>query len=872
MALGPGERFGSFEILSVIGEGGMGRVYRARDLKLQRIVAVKVLPDSVAGDPERIARFEREARTLATLNHPHIAQVYGLEDTGSGHALLMECVEGEDLAQRTARGPIPWRETAPLAGQIAAALEAAHEQGIVHRDLKPANIKVTPDGVVKVLDFGLAKVADDISNPTNPSHLVNSPTITSPVAMTQAGVILGTAAYMSPEQARGRAADKRCDVWAFGCVLYEMLTGKRAFSGDDVMETLSAVMRAEPDFASIPKDVPAHVRALIEQCLIKDRRDRVADIAAARYALRLAPTTSVTSTTRSSSRWPWAVAGIAGMVALAAFFLPLQLSRPAEPQPVIRSQIAGPEGAMSGFATIAISRQGTHLAYATTEGLLVRGLSESTARVVQGGNDAANPFFSYDGASIGFFADGKLKTVSLSGGAARVLGAAPSGRGGTWGADGTIVFSPAPDAGLYRVSANGGEVTQITKPTTGERSHRWPHLLPGGRTVLFTIQPAGRNYDDALIASVPVSGGEPQTVIEGGSFPQFAESGQLLFAKAGTLFAVPFDASADRVSGAAITVIDNVRTNTLNGAVPLALSSGGTLVYLPGASTLPTMALRVASRSGETEVLFDRRVIGAFRVAPDGRRVAVSINDGQEDIWLLDVEQRAMNRFTFGSGTETFPVWSTDGKRLFYSSNSPNTAGLVTKAIDGGEELLISLKGSAFFPTTLSPDGSVLLGRGIRTTSYDILAFLLGSNEPAATPLVASAANETEANFSPDGRYIAYQSDETGRSEIFVQAYPAGGRWQVTTTGGTEPRWTSKGRELVYRNGPTIVAVPITLQPFAAGGSRPLFGVADMFGFDVSPDGQRFVIRTDLTRTERENFVLVTGWFEELRAKMGLGR
>jgi serine/threonine-protein kinase len=870
MPLGPGSRFGSFEILSVLGEGGMGRVYRARDLKLQRIVAVKVLPESVAGDLERIARFEREARTLATLNHPHIAQVYGLEDTGGGHALLMECVEGEDLAQRIGRRAIPWREAAPIAGQIADALQAAHDQGIVHRDLKPANIKVTPDGIVKVLDFGLAKVADDTSHQTSPSHLLNSPTLTSPVAMTQAGVILGTAAYMSPEQARGRGADKRSDVWAFGCVLYEMLTGKRAFPGDDVMETLSAVMRAEPDYASIPNDVPTHIRTLIEQCLVKDRRDRVADIAAARLALRLAPTTP-TTVTSTSSRWPWAVAAIAGIVALGAIVLPLQLARPPEPQPVIRSQIAGPEGTMSGFATIAVSRQGTHLAYATNEGLLVRRLSESTARIVQGGNAAANPFFSYDSASIGFFADGKLKTVPLSGGAARVLADAPSGRGGTWGADGTIVFAPGPETGLYRVSAGGGDVTQITKPTPGERSHRWPHLLPSGRSVLFTIQLAGKGYDEALIASVPVSGGEPQTVFEGGSFPHVAESGQLLFAKTGTLFAVPFDAAAGRVSGAAITVIDNVRTNALNGAVPLAMSSGGTLVYLAGASTSPTLTLHLASRSGETEVLFDRRLIGAIRIAPDARRAAVSINDGQEDIWLLDLEQRSMNRFTFGSGTETFPVWSADGRRLYYSSNSANMVGLVTKGIDGGQETVIGLRGSGFFPTTLSPDGGVLLGRGIRTASFDILAFPLSSNEPVAA-LIASAANETEASFSPDGRYVAYQSDETGRSEIFVQTYPSGGRWQVTTTGGTEPRWTSKGRELVYRNGPTIVAVPISLQPFAAGTARPLFGVADMSGYDVSPDGQRFVIRTDPTSPERANFVLVTGWFEELRAKMGLAR
>jgi hypothetical protein len=871
MALGPGSRFGSYEILSIIGEGGMGRVYRARDLNLQRVVAVKVLADSVAGDPERIARFEREARTLATLNHPHIAQVYGLEETGDGRALLMECVDGEDLAQRLARGPIPWRDAAPIARQIADALEAAHEQGIVHRDLKPANIKITADGIVKVLDFGLAKaVGPDAGGPAERSRAANSPTITSPAAMTQAGVILGTAAYMSPEQARGLATDKRTDVWAFGCVLYEMVTGARAFPGDDVMQTLAAVIRAEPDFTSIPRDIPAHVRQLIEQCLVKDRRDRIADIAAARYALRLAPPSPAPAAAApASSRWAWTVAAAALLIALAALALPRVLTRPRDPQPVIRSQIAAPDAFVLGFATMALSRQGTHIAYASADGLMVRRLSDAVARVVQGGEGAANPFFSYDGGSIGFFAGGKLKRVSLSGGAAQVLADAPQGRGGTWGADDTIVFAPALDSGLLRVSATGGGVAAVTTPKPGERSHRWPHLLPGDRTVLFTIQTAGKGFDDAVIAAVPVSGGEPQTVIEGGSFPQFADSGHVIYGRNGTLLAAALDVNTGRTTGAAIAVVDNVRTSPLNGAVPFGLSAGGTLVYLPGASSSPTMSLLSASRSGRTEMLFDRRLIGSFRIAPDGRRVAVSINDAQEDVWLLDLEQRALSRFTFGSGAEGSPVWSTDGKRLFYTSNSAGATRVVTRAVDGGQET--DLSGLAFFPSTISPDGAVLAGRAITTGSFDVVILQLAGGRPLA-PVIASAANETEAAFSPDGRYLAYQSDETGRSEIFVQAYPSGGRSQITTTGGTDPRWTAGGRELVYRNGPTIVAVPITPQPFAAGPARTLFGVPNLQGFDVTADGQRFVLVTYAGNPAEANLALVTGWFEELNAKMAGGR
>jgi serine/threonine-protein kinase len=849
----------------------MGRVYRARDLKLQRVVAVKVLSDSVAADAERIARFEREARTLAALNHPHIAQIYGLEDTGSGHALLMEFVEGEDLAERLARGPIPWRQAAPMAGQIAEALEAAHEQGIVHRDLKPANIKVTEDGVVKVLDFGLAKAIDPGSSAGAPARAGvggadDSPTITSPALMTGAGMILGTAAYMSPEQARGRAADKRSDVWAFGCVVYEMVTGRRAFAGDDVMDTVSAVMRAEPDFTSIPPDVPRHVRALLEQCLVKDRRERIADIAAARYALRLADTRSP-ARPQSSSRSAWTVACAAMLIALAAIALPRLRARPTEPPPVTRSRLALPDASILGFATIAISRQGTHVAYTSPRGLMVLRLSEGSARVVQGGEGAANPFFSYDGASIGFFAGGRLKRVPLSGGAAQVLADAPSGRGGSWGADGTIVFAPSPDGGLSRVSETGGEATPITKTRPDERSHRWPHLLPGDKMVLFTIQPAGKGYDDAVIAAVPVTGGEPQTVIAGGTFPQFAESGHLLFGRNGTLLSAAFDVATGRVSGSAIAVIDNVRTSPLNGAVPFALSSHGSLVYLPGASASPTMSLLHATRSGQTRVLLDRRLIGTFRVSPDGRRAAVSINDGQEDIWLIDLEQAALSRLTFGPGTENSPVWSPDGARLIYNSSpgAGGTASLVTKAVEGGQETKVA--GPYFFPTSISPDGGLLIGRAITTASFDVVARRLDGGEPAS-PLVASGANETEAAFSPDGRYIAYQSDETGRAEIFVQAYPSGARAQVTTAGGTEPHWTSGGRELIYRNGPTIVAVPMTRQPLAAGPGRTLFGMPNLSAFDVTADGQRFVVRTEGDDAGEVHLALVTGWFEELEEKM----
>ncbi len=541
MAISAGSRLGVYEVLSVIGEGGMGKVYRARDTKLHRHVAIKVLPDDVAGSAERVARFEREARTLAALNHPHIAQIYGTERSGDTHALVMELVDGEDLAQRLARGPIGWPDAEPIARQIAEALEAAHEQGIVHRDLKPANIKVTPDGVVKVLDFGLAKAIDQgsgIGDQGSGNALANSPTITSPAGMTQAGIILGTAAYMSPEQSKGRPADKRSDVWAFGCVLYEMLTGKRAFPGDDVVDTLAAVVRGEPDLPALPVDVPRDIQRLIAGCLVKDRRERISDIAAAKFALRLPSHAPAAAARAPRAVLTWAAAGLAAIAAIGVM-APRFLSPPSVQQRVVRSSIAAP--GFTGFPVIAMSRQGTHLAYSSQGRLVVHRLSEVAPRLLQGTEGAVIPFFSHDGDWVAFFADGKLKKIPVSGGAVQVLAEAPSGRGGSWGADNTIVFAPLAEAGLAWISANGGPVTTLTTVRPKETSHRWPHLLPDGRHVVFTIQLPGKPFDDAIIATVPITGGEPTVLLEGGSSAQFVQSGHLIYAKAGKVLATEFD-------------------------------------------------------------------------------------------------------------------------------------------------------------------------------------------------------------------------------------------------------------------------------------------------------------------------------------------
>jgi hypothetical protein len=858
--LNPGDRLGPYELTAVLGEGGMGRVYSARDTKLGRSVAIKVLPDNVAADPDRIARFDREARTLAALNHPHIAQIYGTEQSGGTHALVMELVDGEDLSQRLSRGPIGWRDAVPIAAQMAEALEAAHEQGIVHRDLKPANVKISADGIVKVLDFGLAKAVESAE------ASAAAATITSPAAMTQAGFIIGTAAYMSPEQAKGRPADKRSDVWAFGCVLFEMLTGRRAFPGDDVMDTLAAVVRGEPDLSAIPADVPQPIRHLIERCLVKERRARVSDLAVARYVLGAAP--GGTASHAETRPWvAWVVTAAAVVIAVAAVAWPRE--RAPEATGVIRSSIDAPLAMTQGFMSLAISPGATHVAYATTVGrLYIRKLSESTAQPLRGGEGGANPFFSRDGEWLGFFAEGKLKKVPIAGGASRVLADAPSGRGGAWGPDGTIVFVPGPESGLSRVSENGGEVTVLTTPKASERSHRWPHILPDGRHALFTIQVAGRMYDDAAIAVVPIAGGEVRTVIEGGSAPQYLASGHLLYGKGGTVFATAFDPVAVRAGGAAISVIDDARTNSLNGAVPVAVSSQGTLIYLPGVNAGAQMTISAASRAGRLQTVLEKRLVDSPpRFSPDGRRVAVALNDGQLDIWLLDVESRGLNRLTFQSGSKNFPVWSPDGSRIYYATNASGKPHLAVKPVDGSAAETTVYR-DTLFPSTISPDGTTLAGRAILgvSASYDVVGLEL-ANAKSPRTLVSSPANETAAAFSPDGRFIAYQSDETGRPEVFVQAHPSGNRWQVTTSGGMDPRWTKAGRELVFRNGTTLMAVQVA-QPFSAGPPQTLFSAPSLTQFDVTADGQRFIVVQDGQDQENVDFRLVTGWFEELRARM----
>jgi serine/threonine-protein kinase len=716
MGLTVGARLGPYEILGALGAGGMGEVYRARDTKLGRDVALKVIPDTFALDADRLARFSREAQVLASLNHPHVAAIYGFEDSGETHALVLELVEGETLADRIARGAIPLDEALPIAKQIAEALEAAHEQGIIHRDLKPANIKITPDGVVKVLDFGLAKLAGPAeAGPyvqqgvgarfSRPDTL--SPTITSPAIMTGVGVLLGTAAYMSPEQAKGREADKRSDIWAFGCVLYEMLTGKGPFAGDDVSDTLANVLKREPDWSALPATVPVSIRALLHRCVEKDRRKRVADVSTALFvideqaslrgsvaasAASRAQTDAAVSEVRRvlarSTRWRVAIASAATLLVVAAVATTLTwiATRPVPPR-VSRLTITPSSAAALSIngvdRDLAITPDGSHVVYVGNRGtqLFVRALDALDPVVVFTGSPRG-PFVSPDGQWIGFV-DGAiaLKKVAVTGGPAVPLATIDgTSRGAAWEPDDTIIFATGNSTtGLQRVAAASGRTTVLTRPdhAQGEADHVWPELLPGGRAVLFTITAATGGLDAAQVAVLDLQTGMRKVLVRGGSNAHYMPSGHLVYAAAGTLRAVPFDLTRLETRGTAVPVIPNVVT-TNTGAVDAVVAGDGTLAYVAGAGAAGAFTQRTlvwVDRQGrETPIPAPPRQYVYPRLSPDGTRVAVYGQDQEQDIWVWNLSHTTLTRVTFDPGYDSYPVWTPDGRRLIFTSDRARRA------------------------------------------------------------------------------------------------------------------------------------------------------------------------------------------------------
>ena len=817
-------------------------MFRARDARLNRDVALKVVPDSLSHDPDRFTRFTREAQTLAALNHPNIAHVHGFEESGGVRALVMELVEGEDLSERIARGAIPVEEVLPIAKQIAEALEAAHEQGIVHRDLKPANIKVRPDGTVKVLDFGLAKAMDPARTSTATSmSLANSPTLTSPATMV--GIILGTAAYMAPEQARGRTVDRRADIWAFGVVLYEMLTGRRPFDGEEISDVLAAVLRQDIEWDALPAATPQRLRRLLERCLDRDVKTRLRDIGEARIeiarieagtpeSVAIAATTTAAAPQSAWSRLlPWAAASLLGAALVVVLFLWAPWRPPPQPsQRTLRASIGADASLpVDRGASVILSPNGTTLAFVAKppgqrSALFVRKLNQLQATPLAGTDDAASPFFSPDGQWIAFFADGQLKKVSVTGGAPIRLTEAPNGRGGTWIDDDTIVFTPqsggGPDTRLKRVSAAGGAPTVFVPLNTGAVSQRWPQALPGGKGVLYTEHSAPDKWDNATLVVAPLSGASSKVILRGGYYGRYVPAsptagggrgagGHVIYMNQGTLFAVRFDLDRLETVGQAVPVFDGIASSSaVTGGAQLAVGPDGTLVYSPGGSGSVTVPIDWITRDGKTSVLRAAQANwNNLRFSPDGQKLAFEISDGKQwDIWVHDLTRDTTTQLTFEPSNDRGAVWTPDGRRITFTSDRAKRGvyNLYWTNADGtGEVTRLNDSPETDRPSSWHPSGRFFAYTNDRRRIM-ILPMegdaTRGWTPGTPTAFLATPAREGAPMFSPDGRWIAYtQPDSLGTIDTYVRAFPGpGGPWRISTTSGSYPRWSASSNELLF--------------------------------------------------------------------------
>jgi len=888
--LAPGTRLGVYDVQSAIGAGGMGEVYRARDTKLSRDVALKILPASFTSDPERVGRFRREAQILASLNHPHIGAIYGLEEAGGTQFLVLELVDGESLDRRIARGPIPVDEALAIARQIAEALEAAHDRGIVHRDLKPANIALTDDGRVKVLDFGLAKAAEAKSGSID---VTNSPTIMSPASMTGVGTILGTAAYMSPEQAKGKPADKRSDVWAFGCVLYEMLTARRLFHGDDVSDTLAFVLTKEPDWRALPASVPPATQALIQGCLRKDRRDRIGDISTARFLLNQpnAPIVDARrAPTATQSAWKLAAAVVAALLAGVAVTAAVYRQWNRQPQqPVTRFTITLPPEQVLTLPrqALAISADGTRLAYGADGRLFIRSVSEFDARpLMTGAGTALNPEFSPDGQSVAFWSGATLKRIALAGGAAVTIaqiGPAPSGM--AWFGD-AIYFAQA-GTGISRVAATGGKPEVIVAPSASDELTLGPQVLPDGDSLLFTVTRRSMGadpWDKAQVVVQSLKTGRRKTVVTGGSDGRYVPTGHIVYVLGGTLFAVPFDAARLTVAGDAVPLIDGVRrvTAVTVGGAHFAFSKSGSLAYIPGPYASGQQELMLFDRKGGAQALqVPPGSYGYPRVSPDGKQVVFEITDGREtNVSIYDLSgTSSMRRLTFG-GNNRFPIWSADGRHVAFQSDREGDLAVFWQPADGGtaERLTKPEPAMLHVPESWAPKGDLLLFSASNGSVTSLWTFNLRDRTAAPFGDVKATPFPPDAAFSPDGRWIVYQMGELNQGDgtTFVQPFPPNGTKYQIAAGGRAV-WSRDGTELFYVPGPTqFAAVKVKTQPtfsFTSPVAIPRgFGVADPLSprpYDVTPDGRIVGVGVvgQAQQGSASQIDVVLNWFEELKAR-----
>ncbi len=914
MTLSSGTRLGPYEIIAPIGAGGMGEVYRAKDTKLNRDVAIKVLPESFAADADRVARFTREAKTLASLNHPNIAAIYGIEEIRSGvssqltpdfisTALVMELVEGEDLSAIIARDagsedPAYVRDfVIPVAKQIADALEAAHEQGIVHRDLKPQNIKVRVDGTVKVLDFGLAKAMDPAGASSDAA--MNSPTITA--RATQMGMIIGTAAYMAPEQARGRAVDRRADIWAFGVVLYEMLTGQRAFAGDDISVTLANVIKEEVAWNALPHDLPAAVQMLLRRCLEKDSRKRLRDIGEARVilddpgALQAAPI--ATSPRVSGARAAiWLLASVVVAAATGVIVWRLTVRDAAAPSPTQRFVVAIPPSAAltPAFTSshIALSSNGQTLVFmgggAGEPKLYRRDLGQLEAVPIAGTEGARDPFLSPDGSRVGYFlgVDGPLKVVPISGGSP-LTAVEQKGMGtGTWVDDATIVFGAGRD-GLLRVSAAGGKTEVLTKPEASQ----WygiPSALPGGHALLFIATLSGA---PSKVGVYSFATGRSQFLIDGDRARYSA--GHIVFSRGSAIWAVEFDLARLAVNGDAIKIAEGVSTLGAETIAEFDATPGGSLAYVPaGLAGGGGSMVAVVDRHGARQTpIKDIRSFQTVEASPDGKTLAFGVrgDDGMVQLWTADTNRGGLTQLTFDAGYNGTPIWSPSGKELTFSRTTDGNAGVkltndvVSIPVDGSQRArTLFVRNGRQYPSSWSKDGTRLaFDDWPDGGNRDLWVWTQGTAAPAS--FLATTAHEQGAQFSPDsGRWLAYESNESSQSQVYIAPYPGpGARRMVSSGGGTAPRWSRDGRELFYWAQSRLLRVPVGATSSLDLGepsvvidlpdARTRVGTSDarnrMRSWDVLPDG-RFVILVTPEQGGQETAVhLVLNWFEERRGK-----
>jgi serine/threonine-protein kinase len=874
---------GAYELQSPLGAGGMGEVYRARDRRLGRDVAVKIIQQRLAHDSEYLARFHREAQALAALTHPNIAAVYELDEADGVVFIAMELVEGETLEHPLASGPFSIDEAVRICRQIAAALEAAHEKGIVHRDLKPANIKITPEQTVKVLDFGLAKIAGDTSSSVLTQSLPDQ---------TEPGAVVGTIAYMSPEQSRGRHVDRRTDIWSFGCVLFRMLTNRHPFHAESVSDTIVKVLEREPDWSALPPATPSSIRNLLRRCLQKDVQNRIRDAGDVRIELEesisgiaahaetgLAGAPSAgRGGWRQSAAWATATAIVAGAIGLWLGAARNAAPLPSRPAHFVVSLPAVQRIASLDFPAVAISRDGTRIAYVATRGgdaqLFVRTLNTLEPTPVPGTSGAAGPFFSPDGQWIAFFADGKLKKVPISGGASLVICDASVGFGGTWAQSDVIVFAPGSGSGLVSVPAAGGNPKRATilDAQKGEFSHRWPEILPDGDTVLFTVGTVG-SWDDAQIVAQSLASGRRHVLVQGGTNPHYLRSGHLVYAHGSSVMAVRFDTKQLNTVGTASRLLDNVLESS-DGAAQVAFSETGAIVYLPANPESGDRRLFEVSRNGGTTPLAAQpRPFSTPRLSRDGRRLLVTIAGATDDLWLYDIAQGTFRQLTFDAAA-TSPTWAPDNQTSTFSWNKggpPNLFSLRVDAGGGGQRLL-----SGDRPQIMggwSADGRTVAYVEIDPATGRDIWMLPDAGDQKPRPLIKSTFDETAPRLAPDGRLLAYVSTESGRSEVYVTRVddPARAR-QVSTDGGSEPVWAASGRELFYRAGDQLMVA--TASGGSEGGpwqSRPLFedkfdkGTLDVANYDVSSDGRRFVmVKTTERESSQQQLHVLLNWTDSL--------